>query len=64
MILIRIKCIVEHIGVLAQLVMFNNQDLHYMFAYSTDSLYDCLLHTSLTKKIPCYIWNSADAMIF
>jgi hypothetical protein len=29
----RIKYMVKHIDVLALLVMFNNQDLHHMFAY-------------------------------
>jgi hypothetical protein len=37
--------IVKQADVLARLVMFNNQDLYHMFAYSTSLSYARLLHT-------------------
>jgi hypothetical protein len=55
---------VKQTEVLAQVIMFNNQYLDHIFAYSiplllfcvtTPLLYDCLLHVSSTEKIACYI---------
>jgi hypothetical protein len=49
---------VEHIDVLAQLVMFNNQDLHYMFVYFTPLSYARLLHTRYNKKMAHYFFHT------